>query len=146
MRVQGLHDAAFDFSLHPVAPIGTRVEVYESAEARESWAPHSSAGFHLCLSMNHYRCYRIFVVHAPRVRIPDSLDWFPSTVGMPGSSVSELIFAALLNVNAAIHKAIASPRHISSDHPFSFKAFMTTALQDASNLYAELARPCCRLS
>ena len=138
---EGLHGAAFDFSAHPIAPIGTRVEVYESAEARESWAPHSLAGFYLGPSLNHYRCYRVFVVQTQSVRVSDSLDWFPQSVRMPGSSVSELILAALLDSNAAIRKALASPQHISGGHPFPFDASMTTALRDASNLYAELARP-----
>ena len=138
---EGFHGAAFDFAAHPIAPVGTRVEIYESAEARESWAPHSSAGFYLGPSLNHYRCYRVFAVQTQRVRISDSLDWFPLSVQMPGSSVSELILAALLDGNAAIRKAIAAPRHISSGHPFPFNASMTAALRDASNLYAELARP-----
>ena len=138
---EGFHGTPFDFSRHPIAPVGTRVEIYESAQARESWAPHSVAGFYLGPALAHYRSYRTFAVQSQGFRISHSLDWFPLTVKMPGSSVSELILAGLLDLTRAIRRATAEPNHTSSGHPFPFDDTMTTAIQDASNLFAELARP-----
>ena len=138
---EGFHGSAFDFARHPIAPVGTRVEIYESAEARESWAPHSVTGHYLGPALAHYRSYRTFAIGTQGFRTSDSLDWFPLTVQMPGSSKRDLVLAGLLDLANAVRAAMASPQHISSGHPFPFDSTMTTAIQDASNLFNELARP-----
>ena len=138
---EGFHGGTFDFSRYPLAPVGTRVEIYESAAARESWAPHSVSGFYLGPSLQHYRSYRTFAVNSQGFRVSDSLDWFPLTVKMPGSSIRELLLASLLDMTSAIRKAMVHPEHTTSGHPFPFDDTMTTAIKDASNLFNELARP-----
>ena len=50
-----------DYNAHPLAPLGCAVKIHVVPEARESFAPHSVSGYHLGISMEHYRCYRICV-------------------------------------------------------------------------------------
>ena len=51
---QGAHGHSFDFSLHPIAPFGTKVLIYESPDTRTSWGPHGVAGFYLGPALKHH--------------------------------------------------------------------------------------------
>ena len=98
---EGLHRAPFDFSSHPIAPCGTRVLVYESPSTRKTWAPHGVKGYYLGPSLSHHRVFRTWISSTNHVRDTDTLAWFPEAFKMPGSSPTELVEAALRDLQAA---------------------------------------------
>lgn len=99
---EGLHRSTFDFSSHPIAPCGTRVLSFESPDKRKTWSSHGVKGFYLGPSLEHHRVFRIWIPSTRRVRLTDTLAWFPEAYRMPGSSPTELVEAALRDLQAAI--------------------------------------------
>ncbi len=85
---------AFDFNRTPLGPPGTRVLIHEKPSARETWAPHAVKGWYLGPAMQHYRCFRVWVVETMAERIADTLAWFPSKVHMPSASSNDAAIAA----------------------------------------------------
>jgi hypothetical protein len=67
----------YDFSRHPIAPLGTRVTIFEDPETRGSWHPHGVRGFYVAPAWDHYRCFKVLVEETRRTRITDSVSWHP---------------------------------------------------------------------
>lgn len=106
---QGAHGHSFDFNLHPIAPFGTKVLIYESPDTRTSWGPHGVAGFYLGPALQHHRTFRVHCTQTRAERISDSLAWFPTTFKMPGSSTAELLLAQLADLDKTLRLLVNSP-------------------------------------
>lgn len=94
----GINGYKYNFDAHPIAPCGTAVVIYESPEHRRSWAAHGQSGFYVGPAVDHYRCFRVYSSTTNRVRVSDTLAWFPEPFKLPGSSSTELVLAAVNNL------------------------------------------------
>ena len=99
---QGIHGIPYDWLAHPMAPAGTKIKIYDSAESRESWQPHSSEGWYLSPAIKHYRSYNVLRKDSMRPSVSNSLDWFPARVNIPGSSKEEILLTAIERLRTAI--------------------------------------------
>lgn len=99
---EGLYGAPYDFTAHPIAPIGTRVVVYEGPDQRASWATHGVKGFYLGPSLQHHRTFRTWIPSTQRERQSSTLAWFPQHFLMPGSSPLEMVHAAIRDLTSAL--------------------------------------------
>ena len=50
-----------DFNATPMVPPGTKITAHEKQDQRETWSKHSVAGWYTSPSLEHYRCYKVFV-------------------------------------------------------------------------------------
>ena len=80
-----------------------KIVMHEKPLQRASWAPHGVEGFYLGPALEHYRCFRGWVVKTQHERVVDTVAWHPHNVIMPGSSENELLIKALSDLRAAIH-------------------------------------------
>ena len=72
----GLFRKRFDFSRHPIAPIGTKVLTWDSPETRGSWADHGVSGMYLGPAMRHFRGFNIWVPQNCAARVSGTVWWF----------------------------------------------------------------------
>ncbi len=47
---------SFNFNKTPLAPLGTKVLIYDDPTSQASWAPHATDGYYVGPANNHYRC------------------------------------------------------------------------------------------
>ena len=73
----------FDFNRTPLAVPGTRVIIHETSDQRPTFAPHGTDGFYVGPSLEHYRCYKVFVPATQSLRDSVTVEWFPSSVPFP---------------------------------------------------------------
>ena len=73
----------FDFNQTPLAIPGTKVILHETPAQRSCFAPHGIDGFYVGPSMEHYRCYKIFVPATQDTRDCLTVEWFPRTIPYP---------------------------------------------------------------
>ena len=52
----------FDFNTTPMAPLGTKIVAYEKPNQRATWSKHRVLGWYIIPALEHYRCYKVFVV------------------------------------------------------------------------------------
>jgi hypothetical protein len=104
----------YDFLRHPMAPAGTKVLVFETSADRATWDPHGVPGFYVGPAMAHYRCYDCYVPRTKRMRTIDTVSWHPADVIMPGSSVVELLTAAIQDLSGALTALRSTPRELAS--------------------------------
>ena len=79
----------FNFLSTPLHPPGTKCELHEKPHQRKSWASHSITGWYIGPAMEHYRCHRIFLPSTGKIRIGDTVQFFPTRLRMPKTSSLE---------------------------------------------------------
>jgi hypothetical protein len=62
-----------DYNANPYAPLGCKVESYLYPGIRETWAPHTTSGYYLRNSKEHYRCHQIFISDTRHTRVCDAV-------------------------------------------------------------------------
>ena len=67
----------FNYNQNPIAPLGTRVIVYEIAAQRGTYEPHGTDGWYLGPAMNHYWCYRCYITATGGEQNPETVEFFP---------------------------------------------------------------------
>jgi hypothetical protein len=80
----------YDFNRGPMAPPGTRIIVHETPGSRRTCAPHGQDGWYIGPTLEHYRCYTIYVNKTRGERIVETVDFFPGTFKLPFPSTKEL--------------------------------------------------------
>jgi hypothetical protein len=71
------------------------VVIHNRPSQRGSWDPHGEPGLYLGPAVNHFRCFRVFSLRTKKIRISDSIAWFPESVRLPGSTKEELLISAI---------------------------------------------------
>jgi hypothetical protein len=79
--------------------------------------------------MQHYRCYRVWILETTLERIADTVVWFPTKVSMPKSFSTDVAIAAARDLTKALlHPSPASPLSPISDSQHA-------ALQQLSTIF-----------
>ena len=73
----------FDFNKTPLAPVGTKVLVFEHPSTRGSWAYRGTPGWYIGPSMEHYRCVTCFIPSTNTIRHCDTVEFFPHATPIP---------------------------------------------------------------
>ena len=110
---EGLN-GAYDYDAHPLAPPGTAVTVFETPEQRKSWDKHGVKGFYIGPSLNHYRCYRVWVTHTGSVRTADTLAWHPHAYSWDTPSPLDMVVECTNLLTTALENLATSEPHMAA--------------------------------
>ena len=93
-----------------MAPLGMKVILHKTPRQRQTWAPHGVNGWYVGHVPEHYRCYRIFVTQTHAKRIGSTVEFFPSKLNMPKTTLSDQAMQAARDlIHALANPAPASP-------------------------------------
>ena len=109
----------FDINATPIALLGTKVMVHDTPEKRGSWQAHGQIGFYVGRTLNHYRCYTVWMPVTRALRISDCLSWHPIKLHMPGSSPIEELTAAFGDIERALLRIADTPALANSRQPIT---------------------------
>ena len=73
----------YDFNRTPLAVPGTRVVIHDTSDQRPTFAPHGTDGYYVGPSLEHYRCFKVFLPVTQSTRDSVTVEWFPSSVPFP---------------------------------------------------------------
>ncbi|MBM5801495.1 MAG: hypothetical protein FJ077_11840 [Cyanobacteria bacterium K_DeepCast_35m_m2_023] len=93
---------AFDYNKMPLAPLGCAVQLYESNARRGTWAEHSTDGWYIGTSTEHYRCHRIYVKQTRSERISDTVFFKHKYITQPTVTQADIIVKALDDLTQAL--------------------------------------------
>jgi hypothetical protein len=100
----------YDFNRSPMAPPGTRIIAHEIPSRRRTWAPHGQDGWYIGPSLEHYRCYTVYITKTRRDRIVETVDFFPEKITFPFPSAQDLATQAAADLtHALLHPQPAGP-------------------------------------
>jgi hypothetical protein len=100
----------FDFSAHPLAPLGCRAIVHEKSimngGKRGSWGTRGRVGYYVGPAMNSYRVWRFYMPETNAIVESDTASFFPEDP-LPTVSIVTQIAASLDTIQTALQQPIA---------------------------------------
>jgi len=97
-HVHGTHD----YMRKPFAPIGCAVQTHVKPDDRLSWDTRSEPGFNLGTSMEHHRCFRVYVTRTRSTRISDTVFFKHQYITNPAVSPESHVVAAAQQLATAL--------------------------------------------
>ena len=97
-HVHGQHD----YMKKPFAPIGCAVQVHVKPGNRRTWDTHTEAGYNLGTSMEHHRCFKIYVSKTRATRVSDTVFFKHQYITNPVVSPESLVVAAAQQLTTAL--------------------------------------------
>ena len=113
---------AFDYNRTPIGPLGTKIVVHIKPEVRETWAPHAAPAWYIGPAMDHYRCYRSYILETRAERTADTIEWFSVHTPLPTPSAAETIAAAAQRLITALKEKPKSPSPLDNIDPHQLQA------------------------
>jgi hypothetical protein len=66
----------YDFNRAPMAPPGTRIIAHETPGRRKTLVPHGQDGWYIGPTLEHYRCYTVYITKTRSSRIVETVEFF----------------------------------------------------------------------
>ena len=95
------HHGTFDYNRMPLAPMGCAVQFHIKPNRRKTWGEHSSDGWYLTTSKDHYRCHYIFVKATRAKRISDTVYFKHKHITQPSLTTEDLVIKAIQDLSNA---------------------------------------------
>jgi hypothetical protein len=125
----------FDVNRTLLAPPGTRAVARVKPKSRRTWAPHGEDAWYVGPVLDHYRCYRVWMVATNRTRIVDTVEFFPQHVKMPHFSSQEMAIQAARELTFALQNPAPAATFAWLGH------HQHEALAKLANILKEIAAP-----
>ena len=97
-HVHGTHD----YMRKPFAPIGCAIQTHVKPDDRRTWDTRSEPGFNLGTSMEHHRCFRVYVTRTRATRISDTVFFKHQNITNPTLSPESHVVAAAQQLATAL--------------------------------------------
>ena len=94
----------FNYDAHPLAPLGTAVEMHVVPEIRETFGPHSASGFYIGASLEHYRCHRVWIKDTRAERVGNTVFFKHKYLTMPTITNADALLIAAKSMESALEK------------------------------------------
>ncbi len=121
-----------DYNANPYAPLGCKVESYLYPGIRETWAPHTTSGYYLGNSKEHYQCHRIYIFDTRHTRVCDTVFFKHKYLMMPTITPADALIQAAGNLVDAI-SGVTPKNSITEDTVLQLIAIYRKQALDASD-------------
>jgi hypothetical protein len=101
-HVHGPHD----YMRKPMAPLGCAIQAHVKPDERRTWDTRSESGFNLGTSMEHHRCFRVYITRTRATRISDTVHSKHQYITNPEISPESLVVAAAQQLTVALKGSI----------------------------------------
>ena len=109
---------AYDFSAHPLAPLGCRAVVHERSIAnggkRGSWGNRGKVGYYIGPAMNSYRVWRFYIPETKGIVESCTASFFPQ-IPMPTISIADQIAESLDSIEKALKQQRPTHTDVTED-------------------------------
>ncbi len=93
---------SFDYNKMPQAPIGYAVKIYKSSDRRGMWVEHTTDGWYLQTSQEHYHCHKVHVKQTNSERIMDTVFFKHQYITQPSVTPADILTKAIDDLAAAL--------------------------------------------
>ncbi len=105
---RGLVPVNFKYDKTLLAPPGCKVVIHDLPEKHALFAYHGMIRFYIGPTMDHYRCYQVYVPESNVVQILATVDFFQKHVQMPQTSTEDRLAATLKDLSAVLKNPISN--------------------------------------
>jgi hypothetical protein len=86
----------------PLAPLRCAVQPFESRDQQGTWAEHTTNGWYIGTSTEHYQCHKIYVKKTRSERISDTVFFKHKYITQPTLTTADTIVKAINNLTHAL--------------------------------------------
>jgi hypothetical protein len=122
-HVHGQHN----YMRKPFAHLGCAVQAHVKPDARQTWDTHSKARFNIRTSMEHHRCFKIYIIWTRATRISNTIFFKHQYITNPKVSPKTMVIQAAQQLISAQQGNVAPETKAAE------------VLQRVSNLFAKIA-------
>ncbi len=97
-HVHGQHD----YMRKPIAPLGCAVQAHIKPDICQTWDTLSEAGFNIGTSMEHYCCYKVYIVDTRATRISDTVFFKHQYITNPKVSPETMVIQAMQRLTSTL--------------------------------------------
>ncbi len=97
-HVHGYHD----YMKNPFAPLGCVIHSHVQPDERRSWDARTNAGFNLGASMEHHRCYRVYITKIQAMQVSNTVNFKHQYITNPTVSPDSPVVAVAQQLTAAL--------------------------------------------
>ena len=120
----------YDFNKSPMAPPGTKVVTHLKPTQRASWDFHGDSGFYVGPALEHYRCVQCLMSKTRRLRVSDTVQFFPHATPFPQLTLNDRLLAAI----DEIISTLSAPAFRSNNPSLQFDDQTFLAIQIIANM------------
>ena len=110
-----------------MAPLGCAIQAHIKPDDRRTWDTRSESGFNLGTSMEHHRCFRVYITRTRATRISNTVHFKHQYITNPEISPESLMVAAAQQLTVALKGSIPTGNE------------MAEALTKVSELFTKIA-------
>jgi hypothetical protein len=102
-----------DYNANSFAPLSYKVEEYLYPSIRETWAPHTTSGYYLKNSKEHYQCHQVYISDTRHTRVCDTVFFKHKYLTTPTITLSDALIKAadkLVDAISGVTPINSSPR------------------------------------
>jgi hypothetical protein len=92
----------YDFNRAPMATQGTRIIAHKTPNRRQTWDPHGQDGLYIGPSLEHYRCYTVYITKTRGERVVETVDSPPEKFTLPFPSAQDMATQAAAQLTHAL--------------------------------------------
>jgi hypothetical protein len=122
-HVHGQHD----YMRKPFAPLGCAVQAHVKPDARRRWDAHLEAGFNIETSMEHHRCFNVYITKTRATRISDTVFFKHQDITNPKVSPETMVIQPTQRLTSTLQGTISQDSE------------MAEALNKVSKLFTKIA-------
>ena len=119
---EGIHGHKYNFLAHPISVCGTAVYVFESTDVRATWDCHGQLGFYVGPALDSYRAYRCHVTATNRIRITNTVQFFPDDIPLPATRLDDAIARTVSELSSQNKTRVLDLAKLLRSEPQSFEA------------------------
>ena len=92
----------YDYNAHPMVPLYCVVEMHAKLSKRKTFGRHSVSGLNVGVSVEHYRCHKIWVKDTKSVWIGNTVSFKHKYLTMPTATATDALLTAAENLIKAL--------------------------------------------
>jgi hypothetical protein len=102
-HVHGQHD----YMKCPFAPLGCLVMAHVKPKNRRTWDVHGEVGYNIGTSMEHHRCFNVYIVKTRATRVSDSVFFKHQYITNPQITPETLVMKAAAELTSALKGTVS---------------------------------------
>ena len=97
-------NGTYNYDATPLAPPGCKTIAFESPQTRRTFAPHGVHAWYIGPSLEHYRCYKIYVPKTRAERVCDTVSFHSHLCQAPVLQPLDVAVIAANDLTKALHE------------------------------------------
>lgn len=96
------YNGPINYDATPLNPLGCRVLIHNKPATRNSWDYRATEGYNVGVSLEHYRCSKVFDAKTKHIQVSDTVEFRHHRLTQPTITAHDQVIHSITNLTAAL--------------------------------------------